>query len=295
MTIKQPVLPIDTSDGFVLSRKDASNAGQALMGDYAFAEPFPHIVLDDFLPKDIAENLLSHFPEDAKSNDKVYEKGYGGLHKRQIFPYDCDAYLQNAFSFFNSAPMLRFLENITNIKGLLPDPYFTGGGLHETSAGGLLGIHADFRVNENLQLIRRVNLLIYLNKEWKEEYAGKLELWDRKMTRKVEEVSPIFNRCVIFNTDEDSFHGHPDPLTTPDGITRKSVALYYYTAMPIQNDSGESRHTLYVARPDESPQARAQVEKLAKKRERRAKKRFGNPENKTLGQFLNDIKEKLFK
>ncbi|HEY0562995.1 MAG TPA: 2OG-Fe(II) oxygenase, partial [Methylophilus sp.] len=163
---------------------------------------------------------------------------------------------------------------ITNIKGLLPDPYFAGGGLHEISRGGLLGIHADFQVNEGLQLFRRVNVLIYLNKDWKEEYGGMLELWDKAMQAKVVEVAPIFNRCVIFNTDADSFHGHPEPLTTPDGITRKSIALYYYKALDISNETGESRHTLYVARPQDDDKTKAEVEKLKKKRDKRAKKVF---------------------
>ncbi len=241
----------------------------------------------------MAEQLLAHFPEDAKAHDKTYQKGYGGTHKRQILPYDCDNYMRDAFAFFNSAPMLQFLEGVTNIRGLLPDPYFSGGGLHETSNGGLLGIHADFRVNESLQTLRRVNLLIYLNKDWQDAYGGKLELWDREMTAMVKSVTPIFNRCVIFNTDEDSFHGHPDPLTMPEGVTRRSIALYYYTATPISNDSGESRHTLYVARPHDSEQVKADVRKLAKKREKRAKKLFKANEPSSIQQKLAGIKARL--
>ena len=294
MQINQAVLPIETSDGFILDDQKAFDIGSELMDEYAFAEPYPHITLDNFLPAEMAENLLAHFPKERKSHDKVYQKGYGGLHKRQIFPYDCDAYIRGAFSFFNSAPMLKFLEGVTNIQGLLPDPYFIGGGLHETSTGGLLGIHADFRVNESLQLIRRVNLLIYLNKDWKDEYASKLELWDQKMAEKIKEVAPLFNRCVIFNTDEESFHGHPEPLAAPEGMTRKSIALYYYTATPIKNDSGESRHTLYVARPDESSQVKADVKKLAKKRDKRAKKVFVTSEKQTFRNFLSHIKNKFF-
>ncbi len=116
--------------------------------------------------------------------------------------------------------------------------------------------------------------MIYFNKNWQDSYGGKLELWDKAMTHKVKEIAPLFNRCVIFNTDADSFHGHPDPLTTPPGITRKSIALYYYTAVPVANDSGESRHTLYVARPNDSAQNVADAKKLAKKRDKRAKKMF---------------------
>lgn len=293
MSDVKSLLPIESTDGFVLDQAVSRAIGEDLMGDYAFAEPYPHIVIDNFLPTEMAEQLLAHFPEDAKAHDKTYQKGYGGTHKRQILPYDCDAYMRDAFAFFNSAAMLQFLEGVTNIRGLLPDPYFSGGGLHETSNGGLLGIHADFRVNESLQTLRRVNMLIYLNKDWQDAYGGKLELWDREMTAVVKSVAPVFNRCVIFNTDEDSFHGHPDPLMLPDGVTRRSIALYYYTAMPISNDSGESRHTLYVARPHDSDQVKADVRKLAKKREKRAKKLFKSHEQQSVRQKLADIKSRL--
>ena len=272
----QPCLPIIDDSGFMLAPEVARNIGDAMMESYNFAEPFPHTIIDNFLPIDIAEQLLARFPSDKKANDKVYEKGYGGTHKRQILPYDCDAYLRQAFSFFNSPAMLQFLEGLTNIKGLLPDPYFEGGGLHEIYTDGLLGIHADFQVNESLQVFRRINVLIYLNKNWQDSYGGKLELWDKNMQACQVQVAPLFNRAVIFNTDADSFHGHPDPLTTPNDVTRKSIALYYYQALPIANDNAESRHTLYVARPNDSPENIAQAKKLQKKRDARAKKRFSN-------------------
>lgn len=265
-------LPIRCEQGMQLETNIARDIGEMGMGEYAFAEPFAHTVIDGFLPLEVANQLLAHFPIEKKPHDKVYEKGYGGQFKRQISPYDCDEWLKSAFAFFNSPAMLEFLEGLTNIKGLIPDPYFTGGGLHEISTGGKLGIHADFQVNEGLQLRRRINVLIYLNKNWMPEYGGELELWDRAMQNKVKSVAPLFNRCVIFNTDADSFHGHPDPLTTPSDITRKSLALYYYTAQPIENTLGESRHTLYVARPNDTPQNVAQAKRMAARRDKRAKK-----------------------
>jgi hypothetical protein len=265
-------LPVELKDGLYLDNALAREIGEAGMGEYAFAEPFAHTVIDGFLPTAVAEELLAHFPVEKKQHDKVYEKGYGGQFKRQISPYDCDEWLKSAFAFFNSPAMLEFLEGLTNIKGLIPDPYFNGGGLHEISTGGMLGIHADFQVNEALQLKRRINVLIYLNKDWQAAYGGELELWDKSMQHKVKSVSPLFNRCVIFNTDADSFHGHPDPLTTPADVTRKSIALYYYTAQPIENSTGESRHTLYVARPNDTPENIAQAKKLAAKRDKRAKR-----------------------
>lgn len=285
MTAKDGFLPISEEDGLRLDQTLAREIGEGGMGEYVFAEPFPHAVIDDFLPLAIAEALLLHFPAEAKPHDKVYEKGYGGQFKRQISPYDCDAFMHSAFAFFNSPPMLAFLEGLTNIKGLIPDPYFTGGGLHEIRAGGMLGIHADFQVNETLQLRRRINVLIYLNKDWNPAYGGALELWDKNMQHKVKSVAPLFNRCVIFNTDADSFHGHPDPLTTQADETRKSIALYYYTAQAIENSSGESRHTLYVARPNDTPENIAQAKKLAAKRDKRAKKIHSKDSRNMIGKL----------
>ncbi|HUG22116.1 2OG-Fe(II) oxygenase, partial [Piscinibacter sp.] len=195
------VLPIDLENGMALDYGQARSIGEQLSATYCFAEPFPHIVLDDFLPPDIAELALEHFPAESLRSDKKFEMGYAGLHKRQILPEDCDPEARKLFHFFNSRPMLEFLEGISSIQGLIPDPYFLGGGYHETLRGGKLGIHADFRINEQLHLNRRMNVIIYLNKDWKREFGGFLELWDRKMTAKVHEVEPIFNRCVIFNTD----------------------------------------------------------------------------------------------
>jgi len=274
MTMTDGVLPIEMGNGFSLDMQQAKDIGSLLAEEYAQAQPFPHAVIDNIFPTAFTQLLLDHFPQDPKAHDKVYEKGYGGTHKRQISPDDCDETLRAAFALFNSAAMLQFIETLTGFKGLLPDPYFAGGGLHETSAGGLLGIHADFQVNEGLQLYRRVNMLVYLNQDWLPEYGGNLELWDRQMQARQQTVAPLFNRCVIFNTDADSFHGHPDPLTTPEGVTRRSIALYYYQAMPIPNAQGDSRHTLYVARPHDDAATKSQVKKMMKKRDKRAKKLF---------------------
>src|SRR5581483_6543461 len=114
--------------------------------------------------------------------------------------------------------------------GLIPDPYFTGGGLHQIERGGYLKIHADFDRHEKLGLQRRLNVLVYLNRDWDESYGGALELWDRAMTHPVVRVLPVFNRCVVFSTTDQSYHGHPEPLTCPPDRRRRSLALYYYTA-----------------------------------------------------------------
>lgn len=269
---------------FHLDSAVAAELGAALQHQYCHQQPFAHIVIDDFFPPALLQTVLDKFP-DIATKARVYERGYAGQHKRQISPYDCDPYLRALFAFFNSAPMLRFLEQTTGISGLIADPYFVGGGVHETLTGGFLGVHADFRVHEQLQLVRRVNLIVYLNHDWQDSYGGHLELWDQQMQAKRKSVAPIFNRCVIFNTDETSFHGHPDALQCPSDVTRKSLALYYYTAQPIQQQAGVSTETHYVARPNEKPENLRKVKKIQQKRAARA----GAAKQSRWARWLNTI------
>jgi hypothetical protein len=112
----------------------------------------------------------------------------------------------------------------------VPDPYFLGAGLHRLSQGGHLSIHADFNHHKPMDLERRVNVLIYLNKDWRAEYGGSFEMWDQGMTKCAQSVIPSFNRCVIFNTTLESMHGNPQPIDHPDRVPRRSIALYYYSA-----------------------------------------------------------------
>ena len=247
-----PVLPIDASNGLHLDATTARSIGEALSSRYCFAEPFPHIVLDNFLPPDVLQAAVENFPRQELKSDVVFDLGYAGFHKRQILPEDCNGPARAMFHFFNSQPFVEFLEGLSAIDGLIPDPHFIGGGFHEIAKGGKLGIHADFRINNRLSLSRRMNVIIYLNEGWKDEYGGFLELWDRKMTNKRESIAPIINRCVIFNTDEDSYHGHPDPLQSPDGVFRRSIALYYYTASRAIYEELPNKSTMYQARPGDS-------------------------------------------
>lgn len=242
-------MPIQVSDGFKLNAQEARQIGESLAGEYCFAEPFPHIMLENFLPADMVSGLKGHFPQEQLASNVVFDLGYAGYHKRQINPADCDEYCRAAFSFFNSQPFLEFLEGLSSIPGLVPDPYFLGGGFHEIGAGGKLGIHADFRIHPKLHLSRRMNVIIYLNEGWQDAYGGSLELWERDMSKMSRRIEPLWNRCVIFNTDATSYHGHPDPLTPPDGVLRRSIALYYYTASKTIYEDVPNRETMYMARP----------------------------------------------
>jgi hypothetical protein len=128
---------------------------------------------------------------------------------------------------------LEFLEQLTGIDGLIPDPHLTGGGLHMTPRGGRLGIHADFNVHQKLVhqklgLDRRLNLLLYLNNNWQAEWGGEFELWDKEVKAKVRGYLPLENRVVVFSTTDQTFHGHPEPPKCPKGAYRRSIALYYY-------------------------------------------------------------------
>lgn len=232
--------------------------------EYQAAEPFPHIVIDDFLPERLLETALRDFPTPRSLRWVDYDDSG---EKKLAFPVAeaLPRTLRDVLYFLNSPVALRFLETLTNIAGLIPDPYFKGGGLHQIEPGGFLEVHADFNHYQRLNLDRRLNLLLYLNRDWQEEYGGCLELWDPAMTRCVKKVLPIFNRCVIFSTTSDSFHGHPVPLTCPKGWTRKSIATYYYTNGRPEVEQNDAHSTLFQRRPGEAIKVRPSRYRLAKK------------------------------
>jgi len=157
--------------------------------------------------------------------------------------------VRNILSELNSQAFLSFLRELTGISGLISDPYFHGGGLHETCAGGHLGIHADFNIHREMKVERRLNLLIYLNEDWEPSFGGNLELWDQAMSARQLAVAPLLGRAVIFNTSLDSYHGHPDPLTCPPDRSRRSIATYYYTSLADAAGHVPIRTTNFRPRP----------------------------------------------
>ncbi|MDQ3140782.1 MAG: 2OG-Fe(II) oxygenase [Bacteroidota bacterium] len=222
--------------------------------EYQSGEPFPNIYFDNFFNPDMLEEVLSEFPNLEKGQDIHYHNpnevkfASKGEHrfgeKSKHFAH-----------FLNSQHFLEFLSELTGIDALIPDPYFEGGGFHQIKKGGFLKVHADFNKNKITQLDRRLNVLVYLNKDWKEEYGGHFELWTKDMKQSKKKILPIFNRMAIFSTTDFSYHGHPDPLNCPENISRKSMALYYYTnGRPLEeiNPLNADHLTLFRERKDGS-------------------------------------------
>ncbi|MCD7443349.1 2OG-Fe(II) oxygenase [Streptomyces lincolnensis] len=213
-------------------------------------EPFPHVVIDDFLPEWVLDQVVAEFPRPGDGPWKQFDKSTS---KKLASEGDAlfGEFTRHLLAEFNGAAFLGFLERLTGIDGLVPDPYFEGGGLHQIERGGFLKVHADFNRQPKLRLDRRLNVLVYLNRNWQESYGGALELWDREMTHAVTEVLPVFNRFVVFATTDFAYHGHPEPLACPPDRTRRSLALYYYSnGRPAEERSSE-HSTLYQRRPGE--------------------------------------------
>ena len=238
------VYPIDVEE-LTIEAKEAREIASQFSERYQGAGPYNHICLDNFLPEAVVEHVradLASLPEPEASFDRTQER-----FKSSYNPERLPTYTRNLFHAFNARPFIQFLETMTGIKGLIPDPYYIGAGIHKTLNGGHLDIHADFNLHKQMQLERRLNVLIYLNPDWREEWGGSFEVWDKTMTRKEASFVPIYNRMVCFSTGSDTFHGNPEPVNHPQGEPRMSIALYYYTA--TWDASRKSHTTLFRPRP----------------------------------------------
>ena len=205
--------------------------GEKKQEEYLNAAPYPSIWFDDFFNPEILHKILEEFPDlSGKAQNEVHYANPNEAKYASKGEYKFGEMTRQFMHFMNSQPFLEFLQNLTGIKeGLVPDPYFEGGGCHQIKPGGFLKVHVDFHKHRAMNLDRRVNVLIYLNDNWEEEYGGHFELWDRDMSKCVTRIAPLFNRMAIFSTTDFSWHGHPDKLTCPPDRSRKSLALYYYT------------------------------------------------------------------
>lgn len=239
-------LPSNSSDPTLFDYDAVKELGKDLHEKYASADPFPHIAIDNFLSDELVALCLEKFPTTADPDSQSYDRSQE-RYKSSYHPDYMEPALRRLFYSLNSRPFIKVVENVTGIKGLTPDPYFLGGGFHEIRTGGHLSMHADFNHHKPMNLERRVNVLIYLNPDWKEEYGGQLELWRTDMSERVQSYLPLANRCVMFTTTQQSMHGNPQPVAHPDGVSRKSIALYYYTS--TWDKSKAPRSTQFQVRP----------------------------------------------
>ncbi len=228
-------------------------------------QPFPHTVIDDFARPDLLEQVLAEVTAGDKDGalwntiDDRFQRKSACANMRQMGPAT-----RQLISFMNSREILGWLEKLTGIQGLIADWQLAGGGIHALRTDGYLNVHADFSLHRHLKLDQRINLLLYLNKDWKEEYGGAVELWNTDMTACQERIVPLFNRCAIFNTTDKSFHGNPVPVAAPDGRTRLSLAFYYSTNGRPEEEQGDAHWTLFRHRPGEET-AKGRARTLFKK------------------------------
>jgi hypothetical protein len=250
-----------------------------LARQYRENHPCPHILLKDFLETGIAQQISRDFPDvqsDAWTQYKHANENKLGMPRRELFP----ALLGAVTDELNSPEFVAWVSQLTGLPGLVADPMLEGGGLHQSGPGGYLNVHTDFSKHHfHPHWHRQVNLILYLNPEWDETWGGSIELWERAprggIARCAAKYPPLLNHALIFTTDERSLHGFPDPLTCPDGISRKSLALYYYTEE--YDDRFNVRSTDYFARPQDSRAKAAMIwlDKKAVDVYSRAKARFG--------------------
>ena len=219
--------------------------------EFASAVPFPHIVIDDFLNGDFAQALLAAFPAFERGNSVGDDGAPGGKSTVDRIKALGPAYL-HLDEVIRSTGFLEWLGQLTGIDTLLYDPWYLGGGTHENREGMSLDAHVDFNYHPSERWHRRLNLIVYLNPLWDEAWGGSLEFFrdahaDAQPSRR---VVPLFNRCVIFETSEHSWHAF-NTIRLPDSqrhLTRRSIALYFYTQNRPADEVAARHTTFYVNR-----------------------------------------------
>ena len=232
-----------------------------MLPHFAAADPFPHLVLDNFAPEATLRAVaagIDEVPDEAWVRyDDLDERGKRACNKLEAMPAACRDFL----SLLTSPAAATICQWLTGIDGLVPDPALYGGGLHVTKPGGFLGVHLDNERHPATGLARRLNLIVYCTDwsavgGWQDDWGGHLELWDRACSRVVKRIAPLFNRAVLFETSQYSFHGHTQPLNCPAGASRKSLAVYYWS--PFRACAR------FFAKQNETPDAASEAARLAR-------------------------------
>jgi Rps23 Pro-64 3,4-dihydroxylase Tpa1-like proline 4-hydroxylase len=247
---------------------------QKLKAAYNAGIPYKHVAIDNFLKQDVADTLCDKFPK--LSEMKVHYKGLNENKAEDSNFAQYDAAFQEYQSEIRSEKFLTFLSELTGIKNLSSPNDALGSGTHQGQNGSYLDIHVDFNIHPTEDLHRRINVLLFLNRDWKAEYGGKLEMWDAKMTQCITTHLPLLNRMVIFETNEISYHGY-GTITVPEGITRKSIYGYYYTKASETANDLQYHDTVFRPRPSDGTAKKVQttVKETLKNSVKRQMKNFG--------------------
>ncbi|MFP2906036.1 2OG-Fe(II) oxygenase [Pyxidicoccus sp. 3LFB2] len=233
---------------FFLSRTALRAVAVARRDAYRAARPHPHVVIDGFLGERLASELAGVFPgvDEAswKRRDHQEQAARLGQLQRKAFEGVHGA-LRHLLAEFSGMAFLDFLETLTGVEGLIPDPHFRGAGLHLTLRGGHLALHADFNRDRFRALTRRLTVLYYLNPGWEPAWGGDLELWSADLSRCEARIAPVLDRLVVMAHGDDHWHGHPAALECPEGRGRAAVAAYFYTAEESPN-APEAHSAIWV-------------------------------------------------
>ncbi|WP_270938728.1 2OG-Fe(II) oxygenase [Falsiroseomonas oryzae] len=204
----------------------------AIAARYRAASPYPHVVLDDLFDPGVLDRVAADFPGEVTPAGWVKYDTANEIKRTSRGLIGVPAYA-NAFLWqLCSEPFLAWLREVTGIEDLVADPMFHGGGMHESFRGGWLNIHADWTQHPHLPLLRRLNLIVYLNRDWDEDWGGALELWAPGATAAGARVAPLFNRAVLFPTTAETLHGFPDAMRCPPDRSRRSVSVFYWSPDP---------------------------------------------------------------
>lgn len=223
---------------------------EKLSKNYKFAKPYPHIVMENFIKKGLLESVANEFPDLSNQEQNVVKK-YNNNREIKLASKGMKLLSPAALylnSYLQSDLMLKYLNKLSGInETLISDPYLNGGGYHEIKSGGFLKIHADFNKHAELKLYRRLNMLIYLNKNWLDSWGGELELFDKSRNKSSKKIFPRFNTAVIFTTSDTTYHGHPYPLKCPENYSRRSIAYYYFSISEPKDETSSKYHsTIFV-------------------------------------------------
>ncbi len=219
-----------------------------LKKEFNSKKPFRYIQIENFFKDEYIEEIHDSYPEivDGKWDGKTY---LDQKNKFQKTKFEKDSLFDLVFGELNSSDFLNWLSELMEIETeLIADPELFGGGLHQSINGAFLNIHVDYNFHPTTNYHRRLNVIVYMNKDWKDSFGGELELWDLSGGKKklLTKIAPTINRCVIFETNEISFHGHPNVIKTPPNINRKSIATYYYSKTRPSNEIASTHNTIYV-------------------------------------------------